>query len=458
MSSYRVRDACLRNESVADWFSFNSDTSKLDPFPVSPDWCVTIECDEEYFIPDATASIVSTPIHDIIPNYISPSMRDPFGISIITIDRISSDSEWALCSLIMPEDGPEKMGKELYMFYSIGLSPNDSTPVFDEKGFTVKYSRLAISKITQEILYVCVLDNGIIVHSNAFQRFAVSELSMFLPGESVMKPGQLIRRLSMASAIDCIRCSVLNDNGICSCLEPKFDTSFSEIIPLESFSDLVSAVISSSQNRLMNHKVHGFDGQLVSSFTSFLVASAARTSRDSIPLFKTLFSKIISKPIPRLMSDTEDHMLVERSVSVSFPSSAGSNGVQNGFECEFCGKLFVAKYNLQRHLATVHEEARFYRCQYEDCNKTFKIQSYLDLHVRNYHLRLYQFGPCEFCGHKFTSQSNLQRHVSTKHAKKRPFLCEFCQKSFTSSYNLTRHAKVHRTLQADITNGILKPS
>ena len=50
----------------------------------------------------------------------------------------------------------------------------------------------------------------------------------------------------------------------------------------------------------------------------------------------------------------------------------------------------------------------------------------------------------QFCEKTFSFSTNMKKHISIVHDKKKPFSCEICDGSFLSRYDLERHfSKVH---------------
>ena len=68
--------------------------------------------------------------------------------------------------------------------------------------------------------------------------------------------------------------------------------------------------------------------------------------------------------------------------------------------CNECGAAFYWKSNLNRHIESVHEERKSFKCA--DCGKAFS--------------------------HKHT----LNGHIESVHEGKKPFKCNICDASFTS--------------------------
>ena len=62
--------------------------------------------------------------------------------------------------------------------------------------------------------------------------------------------------------------------------------------------------------------------------------------------------------------------------------------------------------------------------------------------------------PFKLCDKKFFSKTNFQRHVKSVHEKIRDFKCEFCLKSLGSAVTLKKHLEaIHNN---EIDQGILK--
>ena len=55
---------------------------------------------------------------------------------------------------------------------------------------------------------------------------------------------------------------------------------------------------------------------------------------------------------------------------------------QNVNFCTECGKIFSTSANLRNHVLTIHENMRPYKCPYPNCNKSYSIESRLQVHTR----------------------------------------------------------------------------
>ena len=136
--------------------------------------------------------------------------------------------------------------------------------------------------------------------------------------------------------------------------------------------------------------------------------------------------------------------------------------------CEVCSMRFSSKFNLSRHISEQHgsmlEDRQFnddenldnsHKCN--DCNKTFKFQRNLKLHVLNVHDKKKSY-TCKLCEEEFSSKGNMNRHLEEQHSifdlenpiqSKDPseFLCNLCDKNFKRKEQLASHMNTHQSTE-----------
>eukprot|EP00188_Purpureofilum_apyrenoidigerum_P001918 Plantae.Rhodophyta-Purpureofilum_apyrenoidigerum.ctg211.p1 GENE.Plantae.Rhodophyta-Purpureofilum_apyrenoidigerum.ctg211~~Plantae.Rhodophyta-Purpureofilum_apyrenoidigerum.ctg211.p1 ORF type:complete len:271 (+),score=20.93 Plantae.Rhodophyta-Purpureofilum_apyrenoidigerum.ctg211:737-1549(+) len=141
--------------------------------------------------------------------------------------------------------------------------------------------------------------------------------------------------------------------------------------------------------------------------------------------------------------DLSEQALDEEIQSQRDRTANASKKKSSSYNCDLCGSTFAEKFNLNKHVRTVHEKKRPFSCHI--CPVTFKQKDHLKKHVMTVHERKRPF-ICEICGATFGWVSVLNKHVRSVHEKKRPFECTMCHYSFQQRGHLDKHVlTAHRT-------------
>jgi len=104
--------------------------------------------------------------------------------------------------------------------------------------------------------------------------------------------------------------------------------------------------------------------------------------------------------------------------------------------CNRCGRKFKRRYDLRRHITTVHDKVRNFRC--DTCDLSFLQRAHLNEHVSSVHEKLRDI-KCPKCDFSFSSKSRLQRHDRAVHQRLRPFACDQCDCRYFQRTDLKKH-------------------
>uniref|UniRef100_A0A673FWM3 C2H2-type domain-containing protein n=1 Tax=Sinocyclocheilus rhinocerous TaxID=307959 RepID=A0A673FWM3_9TELE len=93
------------------------------------------------------------------------------------------------------------------------------------------------------------------------------------------------------------------------------------------------------------------------------------------------------------------------------------------YRCSLCQKVFSSKMSIQVHLASKHSNKRTtFHCT--SCERDFKQEHDLHLHVKEKHLdKQCKVYCCIFCAESFTTDIELQCHITTHSDKCNPCVC-----------------------------------
>lgn len=99
------------------------------------------------------------------------------------------------------------------------------------------------------------------------------------------------------------------------------------------------------------------------------------------------------------------------------------------------------------------DDKSIWKCK--SCKTTFNTMSKYEQHYIRVHSN-HELTPCRICSAKFTTHSNLQHHLKTKHTVpviQATVYCIECNDGFETETDLKKHSmKFHRTFSCDICN------
>ncbi|KAK3874958.1 hypothetical protein Pcinc_020147 [Petrolisthes cinctipes] len=123
-------------------------------------------------------------------------------------------------------------------------------------------------------------------------------------------------------------------------------------------------------------------------------------------------------------------------------------------ECERCGKRFATPGLLNHHINEMHNNTYNYECN--ECGEQFHVSFKYRYHMRKKHHKS-QFA-CDDCGRKFIMRSDLYRHVRGVHMGIRDpkrYPCRVCGRLFPSKYKVKRHMSSHGILTSKADKNLL---
>lgn len=128
----------------------------------------------------------------------------------------------------------------------------------------------------------------------------------------------------------------------------------------------------------------------------------------------------------------------------------------SNYQCIKCQKVFTNLLLFQEHnnahnqeneMVPLVEVPKKYKCDYENCTKSFNMISTLKDHTRTHdNTKPYV---CFICNRGFSQNTNLKQHIR-RHNQIKPFKCNWdsniCSKTFVSKGELESHLRKHSGL------------
>ena len=104
--------------------------------------------------------------------------------------------------------------------------------------------------------------------------------------------------------------------------------------------------------------------------------------------------------------------------------------------CSICGKLFISKTYVKKHIRSVHMQEKSHKCS--QCFKSFNAKFNMLKHFQEQHTGVCY--TCSTCGRIFKHESSLQKHLPI-HTGYRKYVCHVCNHSSIQSTPFWAHMK-----------------
>ena len=109
-----------------------------------------------------------------------------------------------------------------------------------------------------------------------------------------------------------------------------------------------------------------------------------------------------------------------------------------------------ASGQLKRHIASVHEGKKPFKCSV--CDYKCSEGGQLKRHISSVHERERPF-KCDICEATFAGKNNVVIHIARIHEGKNPFSCNICKATFKTHKGLKEHcATVHEKKKPSLTS------
>ena len=130
--------------------------------------------------------------------------------------------------------------------------------------------------------------------------------------------------------------------------------------------------------------------------------------------------------------NTEDYMIAHK-------RKLHSGERVRRYACNSCEKRFYEKQKLSYHEEAMHIKSGKFRCSI--CLKNLGGRNHLNRHMKS-HLNIKDF-VCFHCGRAFVQKIAMERHIDVVHNKVKLLSCHVCGKNFGQSGDRNRHIRKH---------------
>ncbi|KAK2883549.1 hypothetical protein QQF64_016803 [Cirrhinus molitorella] len=167
-----------------------------------------------------------------------------------------------------------------------------------------------------------------------------------------------------------------------------------------------------------------------------LICDHCGAKYNDLDLFQTHMSSHLKSMLPKLTCP-EDFKKSLKEHTVSHFSNTSTLYI-----CESCSKTFTSVQDLHGHLLEMHTIV-FYRCSL--CQKVFSSKMSIQVHLASEHSNKRTMFHCTSCEWDFEQEHDLHLHIKQKHLNKhcKVYCCIFCAESFSTDVELQCHITTH---------------